>query len=351
MVDLARTSCHPRPANSSTSAQTAAPAPVSFTPLPDSIYLPFIERPSEVAALISQQPSAKLFALLSQTFPAYARTPATESPPSIIPSVESDPKSWSYAELENWLKKVDRDEADDIVWVRKARECVLAHSELIWERIKGALGVPPELNVDDTELPPHMQRALALAGAKAAARAARRAEGNEGGDLDADVFEPDSPMEQPEELPPTSVVSELEVEDVISVEPVIATPIPPPSTSADQGMSSLQEVREEEEDENLDTLEGENALSSSHLEEPEVHGLRFSTSPSAPSVSLGSVMNSAGTSPSSARSFSFVGGRGISPASRFDEGYDPMRERGPGRPLFPTSFAQLSLEPSLGSSV
>lgn len=362
LVGLAHSSCHPRPATSTSApGSQPAPAPVSFTPLPDSIYLPFIERPAEVTSLISQLPSSKLFALLSQTFPAHARTSASELPNSATPSVESDPKSWTYAELENWLKKVDRDEADDIVWVRRARECVLSHSELIWERIKGALGVPPELNVDDDELPPHMQRAIALAGAKAAARAAR-GEDIEGAELDAPVFEPDSPVLQPVEPSAEIVEPDAEPEDIISVEPVLAEPVPPPSTSADQGMSSLQEVREEEEDENAESAVADEALSSSNLEEPEIHGLRFSTSPSAASlgVSIGSAIGSTGTSPSgSVRSFSFVGLAGsgnASPATRTrlhdqeDASYDPARERGPGRPLFPTSFAQLALGPSLGSS-
>ena len=370
LVELARSSCHPRPTALSSGPQTV-PAPVSFTPLPDSIYLPFIERPPEVTSLISQQPSAKLFALLSQTFPAHARATASASSSS-TPSVESDPKAWTYAELENWFKKVDRDEADDIVWVRKARECVLSHSELIWERIKGALGVPPELNVDDGELPPHMQRAIAVAGARAAARAARSGKGSsEGGDeLDAPVFEPDSPVTQTFDIPnQPSTPGENEQllisdpQDIISVEAVIAEPAPPPSTSAEQGMSSLQEVaEEEEEDENADIASGDAKATLAVGEEPEIHGLRFSTSPSAPSlsVSIGSVLGSTGTSPNgSVRSFSFVGGAGsggASPSTRGrnqdgDEGiYDPLKERGPGRPLFPTSFAQLALGPSLGSS-
>jgi hypothetical protein len=39
----------------------------------------------------------------------------------------------------------------DHVWVTLIRRCVLYRSELIWERIKGALGAPPELDPDDFE--------------------------------------------------------------------------------------------------------------------------------------------------------------------------------------------------------
>ncbi|KIM44629.1 hypothetical protein M413DRAFT_25086 [Hebeloma cylindrosporum] len=88
----------------------AQPVPATFTPLPDDIYLPFIERPAEIAALISSPPDVKLFSPLAQTFS------------SKLPGQPSDPK-------------------------------------LIWERIKGALGIPPELDIeydvldDDQESP------------------------------------------------------------------------------------------------------------------------------------------------------------------------------------------------------
>ncbi|KAG6902576.1 hypothetical protein C0995_014583 [Termitomyces sp. Mi166 len=127
LVDLARSSTHHRP------LQSVAPA--TFTPLPDDILLPFIDRPSEVAALISTPPSARLFSLLQKTL-----APVTEPSP--------DPSMWSYTQLHQHLTQVSRHEANDAIWVLQARRCIISHSELIWERVKGALGVPPELDVD-----------------------------------------------------------------------------------------------------------------------------------------------------------------------------------------------------------
>ncbi|KAL4250882.1 hypothetical protein ABKN59_008713 [Abortiporus biennis] len=355
LVELARQSCNPRPVTSNGAVVQASIAPVSFTPLPDSIYLPFIERPAEVSALISQQPSAKLFALLAQTFPSNARERASST--STIPSVDSDPKKWSYAELENWLKMVDRDQADDVTWVRKARECILSHSELIWERIKGALGVPPELNVEDDELPLYLQpRFQHLRNAIESSATAASGKSDESALEDTDVFEPDSPtsplltVDNPEE--PVDLVED---DDHVSVEQVIASPVPPTATSNPHSLQEVTEEEEEEEEEEGDTSEAKPSASS--LEEPDIRGLRFSTSPSAPGLSM-----AAAISPGSAAS-SLGGGSGnSSPVIRTrgiplqdDEGsvgsssYDPMKERGPGRPLFPSSFAQLGTGPLMSS--
>lgn len=52
VVELARSSCNPRPGG----ATSPLPAPVSFTALPDDVYLPFIDRPAEVTSLISVPP-------------------------------------------------------------------------------------------------------------------------------------------------------------------------------------------------------------------------------------------------------------------------------------------------------
>ncbi|KDQ61332.1 hypothetical protein JAAARDRAFT_54710 [Jaapia argillacea MUCL 33604] len=153
--------------------------PASFTQLPDDVYLPFIDRPSEVALMMTTIPTAKLFALLAQIFPVTRDLPPSQPPdqspdssPSLHPnrlstissssslsslsasfsattqppSLTGDPLKWTWPQLSWWLKHVDRDQADDVEWVRKARRCVMGHSELVWERVKGALGVPCELD-------------------------------------------------------------------------------------------------------------------------------------------------------------------------------------------------------------
>ncbi|KAF8967634.1 hypothetical protein BDZ97DRAFT_501229 [Flammula alnicola] len=161
LVDLARQSTIPRPLIPPTSDLSSPPVPhtlpATFTPLPDDIYLPFIDRPSEVAALISSPPDLKLFSLLAQTFrPKFPTQTQTSDPLSAatLPSdnkpvdLPRDPAQWSYSQLVYHLTKIDRDIAPDFIWAIAARKCILSHSELIWERIKGALGIPPELDVD-----------------------------------------------------------------------------------------------------------------------------------------------------------------------------------------------------------
>lgn len=144
LVDLAR-----QATNRSASHLTS-----TFTPLPDDVYLPFLHRPSEVAALISHPPDAKLFLLLAQTFPIHKIENNSIAP------LPSDPTCWTYSQLICHLTQIDRDLVPDFLWAVAARKCIFSHSELIWERVKGSLGIPPELDIDvqflddDQESPP-----------------------------------------------------------------------------------------------------------------------------------------------------------------------------------------------------
>ncbi|TFY74048.1 hypothetical protein EWM64_g9964, partial [Hericium alpestre] len=160
LINLAHQSTHPRavvspahspltPGYSNGAIANSDVSPASFTPLPDEIFLPFIYRASEVSALLSGPPSGKLLTQLAQTFPISPPSNGSQDPDALY---TLDPIQWDYSQLHQWLTTVDRDVAPDPIWVARARRCILSHSELIWERIKGALGVPPELDVDgDTE--------------------------------------------------------------------------------------------------------------------------------------------------------------------------------------------------------
>lgn len=144
LVDLARQATNPKslaqPADLGSPSEHGMVTPATFTPLPDDIYLPFIDRPSEVAALISSPPDLKLFSLLAQTF--------SNKQLSIADQFPRDPIQWSYHHLIHHLTCIDRDIAPDYIWAIAARKCIHFHSELIWERVKGALGIPPELDID-----------------------------------------------------------------------------------------------------------------------------------------------------------------------------------------------------------
>ncbi|KAL0572281.1 hypothetical protein V5O48_009683 [Marasmius crinis-equi] len=140
-----------RPSQHNSPGQNVHEHNATFTPLPPAVYLPFVDRPSEVAALISSTPTKKLFALLSQTFPKQPSDsgviPASPSCTS-LDDIPSDPTKWSYTHLITFATKATRSVAADALFVALLRKCILTRSELIWERVKGALGVPPELDMD-----------------------------------------------------------------------------------------------------------------------------------------------------------------------------------------------------------
>lgn len=130
-------------------SQPGTPGTVAsaFTPLPEDHFLPFLDRAAEVSALLSKPPTNRLIALLAQTFADSSRgRPKTASGKAPEHTFDISPAKWNFEDLEAWLKTVDRDQADDREWVWKARQCVRSRSELIWERLKGALGVPPDFD-------------------------------------------------------------------------------------------------------------------------------------------------------------------------------------------------------------
>jgi hypothetical protein len=116
-----------------------APTPAVFTPLPANHYLPFIVRSSEVHHLLTQGPPRRLWALIKQIYPTN------------LQQESDDPTKWPFSQLERWMFKVDRHEASDKIWVAKARACISRRSEPLWEKLKNALGVPPELELSDDE--------------------------------------------------------------------------------------------------------------------------------------------------------------------------------------------------------
>ncbi|KAG1728092.1 hypothetical protein EDB19DRAFT_1642668 [Suillus lakei] len=396
LVDLARQSTSPRyvpppasapstphlpalvsPGGSSSPAAGAMTAPATFTPLPDDIYLPFIDRPIEVAQLLSTHPTTKLLSLLAQTFPS------THGPQNLDDSTFSaDPAKWSFGTLRLWLTIVDRQTASDALWVRNARRCVLSHSELIWERLKGALGVPPELDVDreyDTESVITMDdRPSGVCVSPIPAM------------LDADIAveDPGESNMHPASLPPSDVQSSQHdsmpssPEEAPStpthllIEPILATlasnaNILSQPTSLGQG-DGLQDIGEEAEDEDGADTEAPERDTQPVEDSSQIHGLRISTSPVPSSPAFVSQSFSHPTSPftlpltrrisrtSSHGSVSSLGRPTFSYSynsvgSDFgdndsERAYDPVGDRGPGNPLFPSNFARLALSPTLSAN-
>lgn len=292
LIDLARQSSAPRyvpvstvvpnPSNPSSSDALAASisSPATFTLLPVDVYLPFIDRAAETAHLLSSPPTKKLFSLLAQTFPIQTPHDEVQDPFTV------DPAQWTFGTLRQWLIEVDRSSASDAVWVRQARKCVLAHSELIWERLKGALGVPPELEMEDLDTFHFVDNAPTLS-------------------LPEDEHLPNVTNHSHQSLDSVTLTSSagqsLMIEPILvtsSPNPLPSTPgasNPPPSSlpaglsqstsksQVDQVLQDIVEDREEEEEPDVSAGD-EDRIKAEDDSKAQIHGLRVSTS-SVPSSS------------------------------------------------------------------
>lgn len=274
---------------------------------------------------------------------------------------EKDPKSWTRAQLEYWFRHVDRGVASDEEWAAKARACVHSHSELLWERIKGALGIPPELDVSEEEIEGGVSRldsSLVFSPIDVDHKPDFSFADHNPGNY-ADVFDDDY------DAPP------------LSIEPVFAMdPITSLSGDPQLGLGDISEAAEEE----AENADAELDASSQPLKQDEViHGLRISTSFSSPASHVhgntppappppistgggdgGGINPSSGaengyrlrrSNSSSSSSSIHLDGR-LSPYFAYrgarDDDYSSNIERGPGSPLFPSNFANLATTPTLG---
>lgn len=380
LVSLAQQSCNPQSApispHTAGGAAMARSGRTSFTAIPDDVFLPFVDRADEVKALFtSPQPGARLFALLAQTFP-----PRSSSEPPVTDEAVfgTDSRQWSSAQLEYWVKQVDRDIAPDEVWVGLIRRCVLYHSELIWERIKGALGAPPELDPGDFEEDPFIVdgpvifKNLNLDSSRDLAPSLSESPTP---DIDTELqLTPDHVSESNTSAAgdPPPVVSALSIEPVLLSTSPVAEHVHPPTRPGGQRMHDISEdIREESDEDEEDQEPAEPALSSHEI----IQGLRISTVPAQP----GHFATESGQAcaPSRASSMSSVTQQQLLPtqvlaensssppkgsdlmvgssrrrwsyaaSNASSEVYDVVGERGPGNPLFPTSFARLALGPTL----
>ncbi|KAK0239037.1 hypothetical protein EDD85DRAFT_528951 [Armillaria nabsnona] len=280
----------------------------TFTPLPDDIFLPFIDRPAEVSALISSPPSARLFALLQLTFTGIK----TES--------AGDPAKWSYAQLHDWLVKTTREEAPDTLWVAYARACILAHSELIWERVKGALGIPPELDISDDEFDAFDME-----------DGGRKARGH-WEDWDAVMESPLGIMQQPSVERPTP-------SSPLLIEPILSSPATSPFYPSPSNNSiGLGGIKEEEES-STSTTPSEDEES---ILPAKIHGLRISTTP-AQSASASRPIMSPGPSPTASRRASTGTRRPSFGTSTSPHSRSPVLTGRRSRPSSISSFSTMSL--------
>ncbi|KIY68874.1 hypothetical protein CYLTODRAFT_421208 [Cylindrobasidium torrendii FP15055 ss-10] len=315
---------------------TSPPLSPTFTELADDVFLPFIERPSEVQALIASAPTSKLFALLRKTFPNDA-----------CGGIDQDPTTWSFDTVIQWLTGPDRDTVPDALWVRQLRACVLARSELIWERIKGALGVPPELDHDGILWSDDDSTQINTSDVEDGPRIG----GVKGPWDDWDSASIDSPSSLAaarhspilERLSPLPPPMGGDLTSPLIIEPITSSPAGSPFFQAapSPSINPLDGIREEEE--SAATLTANTpAVEQSMSPGGHIQGLTISTSPSSPRTAPSRPMP---VPPAHNRRSSWEGrpSFGSSPLRHGSPGQSPVLSGRRSRPSSISSFSTMSL--------
>ena len=347
LVDLAR--------QSTSYSGPDSPVLTHFTPLPENILLPFVDRASEVSSLISSPPDAKLFTLLAQTF-AQNRDPNPASPLDRPSDLPQDPTDWTYRHLLFHLTKIDRDVVPDTIWAYAIRKCIISHSELIWERVKGSLGIPPELDIDwdFSSSSSHPDNDHVSASDRDSirtedisddeGRAARGHWADWDAVMDSPVFDKrESRFSMDSEgisISPFSPFIPFEAvqENQVTIEPLLAPPFSTTSLSSlsngpSDGLGDIAEGAEEEEQEQEEQPEGTASASvTANTHSPsKIHGLKISTiplpimhygsppvlSPILPSTSIPRSIATPNTGGGNGASLSYVGSRPHSRSNSF----------------------------------
>jgi hypothetical protein len=286
-----------------------------FTVLPESYFLPFISRSEEVSQLLSKPPNSRILTLLAQTFPQSSNDSADKPY-----NFKADPTTWDYNTLQAWLFTVDRSEVPDTLWVENAKRCIASKSELIWERVKTALGVPPDLDSDEEWDQVHIEPPeQSLDG------------GSE--DEEAAALEPIYPGDAPIPSPLSPGVEGDGEDDAFGF------------GGRDGGMENIGESEEEG-----DAKAEKSKLKNRTVAPPSgellpIHGIRITTS----SVSVNPPLV---RGLSLSRTSSLSSGSTVAPIARRDSvgRREATRQvRDPGNPLFLGSFANLTVGPTLVS--
>ena len=309
LYDLAMSSIYPRAIPDSLGAQ-----PAVFNPLPSSHYLPFIVRSSEVTQLLTQGPPRRLWALITQIYP---QTLIEET---------NDPTKWPFSQLERWMFKVDRHEANDRLWVLKARKCISTRSEALWEKLKNALGVSPEL---DEEEETEEEEKLDIKDL------------GKGHKLEGESAVDDDESDRLEEL--AEPISALGMTGLL-MEPIYPNssnppPIPPfPGSEEEEQAAGAMEVIGEEDEEEKPSAAGPDAAPESASQD--TADLDADQEPLDMSRMVGL------TIVSRSRRMSIDNLEDVHMESPMSY-RSPVHERGPGNPLFPRNFSTLSVGPTL----
>jgi len=306
LYDLAMSSIYPRAVPDALGAQ-----PAVFNPLPSSHYLPFIVRSSEVTQLLTQGPPRRLWALIKQIYP---QTLTEES---------NDPTKWPFSQLERWMFKVDRHEANDRLWVLKARRCIGTRSEALWEKLKNALGVSPELD-EEEETEEDEKLDIKVFG--------------KGHEPEGESAVEDDESDHVEEL--AEPISALGMTGLL-MEPIYPDssnppPISPlPGSEEEQAAGAMEVIGEEDEEEKP-----------SADATPDAGSQTVSTGLDADQEPLDTSRMVGLTIVSRSRRMS-IDNLDYTPVDSPMSARSPVSERAPGNPLFPRNFSALSINPTL----
>jgi len=261
----------------------------------------------------------------------------------------------------------------------------MSHSELIWERVKAALGIPPELDIEEPEEFPTAFEAdesaiddSPLVGRVDHFPAVTRTFSSS---------PEDAGNSAPAQSPALSGYDEPE-DGYLTFEPLLSgsgsnpTPLSlPTSLGGPTGLGDIAEGAEDEAEEEDNKPQEDNDL----INPSQIQGLRISVGCKSPNESVisspvvnvpaSSFLRSSGIRSSSFNDLSSLSARlsmqgegaGLSrghstgrtyrrkrpvsmsafDAKEWEVPYNPVAERGPGNPLFPSNFSRLALGPTL----
>ncbi|KAL1406268.1 hypothetical protein Q8F55_007964 [Vanrija albida] len=312
--------------------------PVEYVEMDDDTLLPFSDRPAQVASLLANPVNETLVDLLSKSFPAGAARPNWKE----IPVTE-----WNWTEFERLLTKIDREECPDYEWVLLAREAVRERSVALWEKLGVCLGCDPELmTAGDEDEAPASWVGLGL--------------GDEG------EYDPTLSRVFIQGLEPVDPVEIEKAERALMLE--FGDPVDGSESPEIQWNDVMPTIGEEPSNGGGGQPSAGNREVKDYFDESpggtRHRATRDDAPPSPSSVfasSFASTSASLRGSPEKSRSKSFVGlqictapvspfstaGLSLSPAALAHD-QQPQFDRGPGNPMFVSSFNTLSIGPNLG---
>ncbi|WWC59363.1 uncharacterized protein I303_101915 [Kwoniella dejecticola CBS 10117] len=326
--------------------------PVEYTQMEEDVLLPFVDRPQEVTELIAHPANESLFKLLRAAFPKDPARPNWR---------EIEPDLWNWEEFMKHLSKIGRNESPDYDWIFRARQAVRARSVALWEKLGVCLGCDGDLlNAGGEDDIPPSWGGLGL--------------GDEG-EYDPtlnqvwieglEAVDPNEASKAERALAAAfgEIVEDEDEQAAAGMKALLGSSHQPGGgmgmigemTEADEGITPVQSQfttaqKAGNKDKFDPILSSPTAGSRQHLKQLPSTPPKVGTSKNGRSKSFVGLQIC--TSPTLAKD-QFIP---RSPSSQLQtpvlggSATLPVYERGPGSPLFPSSFSSLSAEPNLGRS-